>query len=350
MTVAREFFAGLYQEAPKPVLVFTATEQLVYANESAAVFAAQLRFQDPSAFMQTAVWREARRCLQYERGASVSVKIAEQQVILLLTPYFYKTECYLVVTVEREAVTPEQQALLQVLRNSRGKMNGYLNSIYGVAQQLGLDTKDGKELGAGVRRILRMADHLDRLLDRQEAYDYLVPADAGRFTAVCVQNINDIQPAAQVIMAPFEVEQFARIHPESLELILGMLVDNALRFCNSKVMVSVTQKEDRIYITVKDDGAGVADPNQLFSWGYRTPDKKGSIGLGYSLALAKMLAERQGAALLYERADNVTCFHVVLKAEELPQDSRLAEWNPEPLENSLSQMRIELSDYMPDME
>lgn len=350
MTVARDFFAGLYQDAPKPVLVFTAKEQLVYSNEAAASLMVQLQKKEPSALMEPAVWREAECCLRYERGAAVPVKVAEQQFIFLLTPYFYKNECFLVVGIEQEPICVEQQDLMQVLRNSHGKLNSYLNSIYGVAQQLGLDTKDGKELGEGVRRILRMADHLDRLLDRQENYEYLVPADAGRFAAACVQNINDIQPAAQVIMAPFEPDQFVRIHPEDMELVLGVLIDNALRFCRSKVMVSVTKKEDDIFITVKDDGPGVTEPEQLFRWGYRTPDKIGSKGLGYSLSVAKMLAERQGAALVYERVDEVTCFHVVLKEEDLPSNSRLAEWIPEPLENSLSQMRIELSDYMPELE
>ncbi len=346
MTTAKDFFAGLYQEAPKPVMIYSEKEELIFANEPVQILLNRLNKKEPSALLSLLVWKEIRRCLKYYRGTAVTERVGDYCITLYLTPYPYEDQLYIVISVEESPNSiPDWQSLLHILRNSQGKLNSYLNGIYGQAQMLGLESKEGKELGEDVRRILRMANHLYQLLDRQGTYEYTVPVDVGSFTANCVKTANEIEPEAQIKMVPFERDLYVQMMPEETELVLSTLLSNALRFRNRMTLVSVTRRGEQVCITVRDDGRGVESPNMLFSWGYRTADKNGVLGLGFSLVMAKKLLELQGGTLVYEREGDHTCFHIILNAQELPAAGRLAEWQPETTENSLSQMRIELSDY-----
>lgn len=347
MTTAKDFFAGMYQDAPKPVLVFDEKDHLIYANGAAERMADRFNSKDTAALLTPHIHREAARCLRYYRGISDSDRLNDHVLNFFLQPYPYEEQLFAVVHVEEQlAKAVEQQDLMRLLRNCQGKLNGYLNGIYARAQMLGLDTHEGGELGYEVRRILRMSNHLYQLLDREETYEYLVPVDAGSFTVNCVTTANEIDPAAQILMEPHEPGLYVRMMPEETELVLSTLLSNAMRFCKSMVAVRVTRKGEKIYITVRDDGPGVRDTEALFTWGYRSPDKYGMMGTGSGLAMAKKLLKLQGAELLYERVEEETLFHIVMDAESGPAISRLAEWHPETLENSLTQMQIELSDYI----
>ena len=339
MTSASEYFAGIYGEIPKPTLVCDPGLEPVWCSADAKELLP----------LSDAVRREAARCLAERKGRILPLQLEERQLTLYLTPSDYEGETYLVLMAELPAEHPELPGLMTVLRNSRSKLSGYLNGIFAMAQKIGLDTPEGGSLGEDVRRIMRMAEHLDRLIDGEGHIIYRVPVDIGRFAAGYVRTLNEIPLDVMIITAPYEPEMIARIMPEDLELVLGTLISNGLRF-GGKVMVRTYRKGEKIYITVADNGPGVSQPERLFEWGYRTVDRKGTTGLGFGLAMAKRILEQQGATLIYEREEQQTCFHIVLNSEDVPDRGRLAEWHPEPLDNNLSQMRVELSDYMKEME
>lgn len=347
MSTAKGFFAGLYQDAPKPVLVFNEKEELVYANSRAELLVTRLGIRDIGELLTPAVQREAKRCRMYCRGASVSDRLGDHALSFFLTPYPYEEQFHTVIHAEeKHGEAPDHQDMMRVLRNCQGKLNGYLNGIYGRAQIIGLETREGGGLGDEVRRILRMANHLYQLLDRGDHYEYLAPVDVGRFVANCVATANEIDPTAQFLVDPYERELYVRMMPEEMELVLSTLLSNAMRFRRSMAAVSVSCEGGKVYITVRDDGPGVGDPEQLFTWGYRAPDKYGMVGLGSGLVMAQKLLRLQGAELHYERMEGETRFRIVMNEEKIPASGRLAEWYPESLENSLTQMQIELSDYI----
>jgi two-component system OmpR family sensor kinase len=76
---------------------------------------------------------------------------------------------------------------------------------------------------------------------------------------------------------------------------LSPLVDNALRYGNDLVTLSVTAGHRTVDITVSDDGPGVeqddGDPERLFAAGTKAP---GSPGAGLGLALARRVAHSLG--------------------------------------------------------
>ena len=350
MLSAKEYFSELYREMPKPILVYDAEGQLLFSTSSVGALLARVGQESESALPTYAVRQEAQRCIGEQRAAAVPVEAGEEQLLLFMTPVSYEGRPYLILEPQLPARDPERAAELRILRNARGKLSGHLNAIYGVAQKLGLDSPEGKILSSETRRILRMVNHLYQLLDREGTTEYRTKVDVGRFVSSFLRNLSDIHPGLAVITAPFEQDLTAEMMPEDMELILGTLISNAFRFGGKTVWVRTYRSGDRIYITVCDDGPGVAAPDRLFEWGYRTADARGVKGLGFGLAMARELANRQGAALLYEREEGQTLFHIVLKAAELLPGMKLADWQPESLENSLSQMRIEMSDYIKEME
>ncbi len=341
MNLAREYFAGLYQEMPKAIVVFDEELSPVYRT----VRAESMKGKTLPAELEQA----ARRCLKECRGETVALMQDGKEETFFLVPQEYDGCTYLVLEGELRFSYPELPALLRVLKNSREKLAGYLNGIYSVAQRMGLNTVDGKELGEDVRRIIRMTDHLDRILESDDRLLYRVPIDVGQFVTEYIRGLRELELVTPLFVSACEEGMIVKVMPEDLEVALANLVSNAMRFARERVVVETIRRDGKIRITVTDDGPGVEDPARLFEWGYRTADPKGVVGLGFGLAVSRQILTEQGGTLLYERADGTTRFHIDLEEAEFPTSGRLAAWKAEPFENSLSKMRVELSDYMKEM-
>ncbi len=344
MRTAEEFFAGLYRGAMQPVLVYTAAGAPVFCNRSASVLLKRWKISDAALFEKLSA--EGKQCIEEQAGRSMALCLQQEAVDLFLLPYFYEDTPYLIVRAEEASVSGMQRDLLRVLRNSGAKMNSYLNGIYGAAQRLGLETEEGERLGRDVHHLLRMKNHLYQLLDRSGTRDYLVPMELESFIREYIRSVIELKPDLGIRAAQIPAGLYVRMMPEDMELVLSVLVSNACRFGNGEIVLSAERKGEKIGLSVLDNGPGPEDPSRLFEWGYRTADRKGASGLGFSLAMAKQLLEGQGATLTYARVGEQTCFTVELEPSDLPQGSVLAEWAAEPLSNSLSQLRIELSDIL----
>lgn len=89
-----------------------------------------------------------------------------------------------------------------------------------------------------------------------------------------------------------------RAHPASLRRVVDNLVDNALRH-GGVARLGCRQVGGWAEVTVDDDGPGIA-PAQLervFQPWVRLPDGAGASGNGLGLAIARDLAQRDGATL-----------------------------------------------------
>jgi two-component system sensor histidine kinase RegB len=86
---------------------------------------------------------------------------------------------------------------------------------------------------------------------------------------------------------------------------LGNLIENAVDFAKSRVTITVMHNEQRVTITIEDDGEGFApDILQRIGDPYvtrRNPQAKAG-GLGLGLFIAKTLLERSGAELSFENS------------------------------------------------
>ncbi|MBR4087021.1 MAG: HAMP domain-containing histidine kinase [Clostridia bacterium] len=331
MRSARMLFESLYGDLPKATFIYDDAMAPVWQNAAADAF------ETPDAIIEA----EGRQALRQMRGMAVS----KGDVLYSLIPQETEGGLYLAVQAERDH-RQEKQATMQVLRNASAKLNGYLNRIYGTAQQIGLDSPAGAQLGKEVQHILRMSNHLYQLLDRSGIKDYVVPLHVGSYLEEFARAVAELKPEFRIKIEAVEPELYLQAMPENLDLMLAAMVSNAYRFGNGTVVFRAQREGEMVCIEVLDDGEGVADVERLFEWGYRTADKKGALGLGFSLATALKLAQLQGGTMEYQRLDGLTCFKLLLPLATVPIGTRMAEWVSEPMENSLSQLRIELSDIL----
>ncbi|WP_088102690.1 sensor histidine kinase [Halalkalibacter urbisdiaboli] len=89
--------------------------------------------------------------------------------------------------------------------------------------------------------------------------------------------------------------------PEQLEVLLENLVENALRYAESKIWVKASSFEDRVEVTVENNGESIPEHDlpQLFNPFYK--GNKGKFGLG--LAIVKRIAELHEACPKVENSE-----------------------------------------------
>jgi len=98
----------------------------------------------------------------------------------------------------------------------------------------------------------------------------------------------------KLVLAPGSAIQL-NTNEAMLEIILGNLISNAIRYAVSQVSIAAQSNEQVVTITVSDDGPGITpqDLPRIFDRFYK--GKNGQTGLG--LAIARAAAEAIGGTL-----------------------------------------------------
>ncbi|RZK76715.1 MAG: sensor histidine kinase, partial [Methylobacterium sp.] len=90
---------------------------------------------------------------------------------------------------------------------------------------------------------------------------------------------------------------------QDLDEMLGNLVDNACRWCRSRVRVTALPQANGVRVAVEDDGAGLAAEaaEAVMARGRRLDE--GVPGHGFGLPITLELAELYGGGLSLGRSD-----------------------------------------------
>ncbi len=100
-----------------------------------------------------------------------------------------------------------------------------------------------------------------------------------------------------------------------LRRLIRNLLENAKRYGEPPVNVSLSIKEDIAYLEVADKGKAISrkDFEKIFEPFYRPEGTTGTSGTGLGLALVKQIARRHGGeAIIKHQNDGATCFVVSL--------------------------------------
>jgi two-component system, OmpR family, sensor histidine kinase PhoQ len=110
----------------------------------------------------------------------------------------------------------------------------------------------------------------------------------------------DKRVACELELAPGAV---FRGDPGDLTEILGNLLDNAYKYCKSRVRVAAFSQVDRLVITIGDDGRGISDEfaRELFQRGKRADESVPGHGIG--LAVVRETVELYRGTLTVGRSD-----------------------------------------------
>ena len=95
------------------------------------------------------------------------------------------------------------------------------------------------------------------------------------------------------------IDEFARcrVDYDDLMEVFGNLLNNACRFCESKIVVTATQDVDFLVVDIDDDGMGFPDnnPSQLLTRGMRADSKTEGQGIG--LAVSAEIVKNAGGKI-----------------------------------------------------
>jgi two-component system sensor histidine kinase BaeS len=232
----------------------------------------------------------------------------------------------------QEAQGHERAFLLSVSHDLRTP----LTSIRGYAQAIADGTVEGDEghvraaevISSEARRLQRLvADLLD--LARLDAHQFsLRPVDV-EAREVVGETVAAFEPQAAdlglslTFSSPSSSSEGADgglalvADPERLGQIVANLVENALKFASTSVVVALWRADGYAQITVDDDGPGIspADLPHVFERLYTSRAVPGrAVGTGIGLAIVHELAVAMGGSARVEPVDTGTRFVVALPA------------------------------------
>lgn len=103
----------------------------------------------------------------------------------------------------------------------------------------------------------------------------------------------------KIFTLEINIDEYARcrVDYDDLMEVFGNLLNNACRFCESKIVVTATHDVDFLIIDIDDDGMGFPDnnPSQLLKRGMRADSKTEGQGIG--LAVSAEIVENAGGKI-----------------------------------------------------
>ena len=112
-----------------------------------------------------------------------------------------------------------------------------------------------------------------------------------------------------------------RVERQDLDEMLGNLVENAAKYGNGRLFVTVDAPgRGRVAIQIEDDGPGIAksERDELFTRGKRL-DTTGKPGTGLGLAIVRDVAEIYGGSVALDESEDLGGLLVTLSLPEAPQ-------------------------------
>jgi len=199
---------------------------------------------------------------------------------------------------ELNALAAENDAALASARASAANLAHALKTP---VSTLALHLGDDQAAQAQLRRIdATLRHHLGRA--RAAAIDR-------RATTVLAPALGDLAAAITAlhkdrIVIPVDVPDAlaAAIDPQDLDELAGNLIDNAARHAASLVHVTAVERDRRIWLTVADDGPGIAPADHARATAPGTRLDERGDGHGFGLSIARELAELYGGALMLDVA------------------------------------------------
>jgi len=153
---------------------------------------------------------------------------------------------------------------------------------------------------------INRATHLvEQLLSLARLQHEDLPQEKTDLSQLLNECLADIQPRAQnkniALKTDIQDQCFIKAHADSVSILLGNLLDNAVKYTPERGEVSVTLKDG--LVTITDTGPGLRDEDKarVFERFVRA-DKSGQSGSGLGLSIARWIAEAHDVTI--KLADN----------------------------------------------
>lgn len=177
-----------------------------------------------------------------------------------------------------------------------------------------------QRLLAGIDRATRLVEQLLVLARQQAQPSSGEPMQAVELSTLAAQVVADAVPQAvarHIDLGLGEADDgTVNGHAEPLRILLGNLVDNALKYTpeGGKVDVTVRRDAGSLVLAVEDSGPGIseADRARVLDRFYRVPGSP-AAGSGLGLAIANAIAQLHGTRLELDRSPGLGGLRIALR-------------------------------------
>jgi signal transduction histidine kinase len=185
-----------------------------------------------------------------------------------------------------------------------------LARIIGEAELAARPGRDPDELRTALAAITAGAEQMQHVIETLVTTARAGFGDAGRCDAAAVAREAAANLAGRQVGITVDAPEPVPVGVSAgvLQRILAPLLDNALRHAAHEVCVTVRAEQDRVLVTVRDDGAGVAPDlaDRLFEPGASGRPE----GAGLGLALSRRLTRAAGGDVTHRAGAAGVCFDV----------------------------------------
>ena len=349
VTEARDHLEAILRGMAEGVLVTDAQGRILFANKALRSLLELER--DPAGCMPSEIIRNADLVSAIRQIRQGTPKLIRQIRILGPNPHHLEARvvrisqqdgpagCVAVLRDNTEQIHTEQ-IRRDFVANVSHELRTPLTAIQGAAEVLLEGALNSPE---DARRFVEMIQRQSARLKQlsQDLLDLSI-IESGRKKpqsgpVLASELAEDIMSTMQEVAIKHEVQLEAHLHQENLQFqadqsqiaeALINLVDNAIKYSGKggRVILSIQEKDDQVYLSVEDNGPGIEAEHlpRLFERFYRVDSNRsrqmGGTGLG--LAIVKHLVQARGGRVTVESEPGVgSTFTIIIPRIERQEDS-----------------------------
>lgn len=234
-------------------------------------------------------------------------------------PYAEFTEIADTVYEMSQKILEAESAQVKFFQNASHELRTPLTAIYGYAEGIHAGViRDAKDAAATIMAHgEKMSALVDEILYLSKMDAQTVLSDEGRFdlremVGRCAWQIDAKAEGAglRLEICIGEAPVFIRGSEQMLERALANLLSNALRYARTRIAATVSVSDGQVFITVEDDGDGIAEEDLPHIYERFYTGRGGVTGIG--LSIAQEAVRRHKGAIAVSSEPGHTVFTVRL--------------------------------------
>ena len=166
-------------------------------------------------------------------------------------------------------------------------------------QELLALNRDIEQLEALIEELLTYAR-----LDRPQTTLTLTTPDLPAWVAAHIDDVQSVNPQRQIVVGTLTQGDYGALDMRLMERVLDNLLNNALRYSQQQIVVSLEREGSRAWLRVDDDGQGIAESERLrvFEPFVRLDPSRDRAtgGCGLGLAIVSSIAQAMAGEVVCE--------------------------------------------------
>lgn len=210
------------------------------------------------------------------------------------------------------------EGLSDLLKFQAKQTSNYQNSLGNLAHSLKTPLAVIRSNLNGGEQTDKMKEEIEKSLKQMDSiisYQLSVASKSGRemfakpinMEEVAIEIVSSLEKihADKRALCEFEIEEdlYWQANKGDMQELLGNLLENAFKWCEQRVLLSMNKTEEGLEIWVEDDGGGISDDKKhdIMKRGVRADERVHGHGIG--LAIVSEIVESYSGSVLVEKSE-----------------------------------------------